>query len=183
LTTHKLPTSQNKDRWTLAALILVGHTIKHIYLSALSVILLPNIKQTLSISSTTYGGLSLAGRITGTITTFFSGFLGDKYSRKAGTLLGISLLITGISYLMLSFSNTIFLLTVSMLISGIGPSMYHAPALATLAKKFPEKQAFALSLHGTGGSLGETVGPLIFGSFLISTLALGDISLIGFFFI
>ena len=74
---------------------------------------------------------------------------------------------------MLSFSDTIFLLTVSMLISGIGPSMYHAPALATLAKKCPEKQAFALSLHGTGGSLGETVGPLIFGSFLISTLALG----------
>ena len=173
MTTHKLPTSQNKDRWTLAALILVGHTIKHIYLSALSVILLPNIKQTLSISSTTYGGLSLAGRITGTITTFFSGFLGDKYSRKAGTLLGISLLITGISYLMLSFSNTIFLLTVSMLISGIGPSMYHAPALATLAKKFPEKQAFALSLHGTGGSLGETFGPLIFGSLLISTLLIG----------
>ena len=173
MTTQKLPASQNKDRWTLAALILIGHTIKHIYLSALSVILLPNIKQTLNISSTTYGGLSLAGRITGTITTFFSGFLGDKYSRNAGTLLGISLLITGISYLMLSFSDTIFLLTVSMLISGIGPSMYHAPALATLAKKFPEKQAFALSLHGTGGSLGETVGPLIFGSFLISTLALG----------
>ena len=173
MTTQKLPASQNKDRWTLAALILIGHTIKHIYLSALSVILLPNIKQTLNISSTTYGGLSLAGRITGTITTFFSGFLGDKYSRNAGTLLGISLLITGISYLMLSFSDTIFLLTVSMLISGIGPSMYHAPALATLAKKFPEIQAFALSLHGTGGSLGETVGPLIFGSFLISTLALG----------
>ena len=173
MTTQKLPASQNKDRWTLAALILIGHTIKHIYLSALSVILLPNIKQTLNISSTTYGGLSLAGRITGTITTFFSGFLGDKYSKNAGTLLGISLLITGISYLMLSFSDTIFLLTVSMLISGIGPSMYHAPALATLAKKFPEKQACALSLHGTGGRLGETVGPLIFGSFLISTLALG----------
>ncbi len=173
MTTQKLTSSQNKDRWILAALILVGHTIKHIYLSALSVILLPNIKQTLNISSTTYGGLSLAGRITGTITTFFSGFLGDKYSRKAGTLLGISLVITGISYLMLSVSNTIFLLTISMLISGIGPSMYHAPALATLAKKFPEKQAFALSLHGTGGSLGETIGPLIFGSFLISTLVLG----------
>ena len=44
---------------------------------------------------------------------------------------------------------------------------YHAPALATLAKKFPERQAFALSLHGTGGSLGETLGPLIFGSLLI----------------
>ena len=173
MTTQKLTSSQNKDRWILAALILVGHTIKHIYLSALSVILLPNIKQTLNISSTTYGGLSLAGRITATITTFFSGFLGDKYSRKAGTLLGISLVITGISYLMLSVSNTIFLLTISMLISGIGPSMYHAPALATLAKKFPEKQAFALSLHGTGGSLGETIGPLIFGSFLISTLVLG----------
>jgi predicted MFS family arabinose efflux permease len=75
--------------------------------------------------------------------------------------------------MMLSYSDTILLLTISMLISGIGPSMYHAPALATLAKKFPEKQAFALSLHGTGGSLGETFGPLIFGSLLISTLLIG----------
>jgi len=163
----------NNERWILAALILIGHTVKHIYISALSVILLPNIKQSLNLSSTTYGSLSLAGRITGTITTFFSGFLGDKYARRSGTLLGISLLITGISYLFLSYSDTIFLLTISMLITGIGPSMYHAPALATLAKKFPEKQAFALSLHGTGGSLGETLGPLIFGSFLIATLAVG----------
>ncbi len=165
--------TSNNDRWILATLILIGHTVKHIYISALSVILLPNIKQSLNLSSTTYGSLSLAGRITGTITTFFSGFLGDKYARRSGTLLGISLLITGISYLFLSYSDTIFLLTISMLITVIGPSMYHAPALATLAKKFPEKQAFALSLHGTGGSLGETLGPLIFGSFLIATLAVG----------
>ena len=104
--------THNNERWILAALILIGHTVKHIYISALSVILLPNIKQSLNLSSTTYGSLSLAGRITGTITTFFSGFLGDKYARRSGTLLGISLLITGISYLLLSYSDTIFLLTI-----------------------------------------------------------------------
>ena len=173
MTTKKISTSQNKDRWALAALILFGHTIKHIYVSALNVTLLPTIKQSLNLSATTYGSVNLAGRITSMTTTFFSGFLGDKYARRSGTLLGISLFITGISYMMLSYSDTILLLTISMLITGIGPSMYHAPALATLAKKFPEKQAFALSLHGTGGSLGETFGPLIFGSLLISTLLIG----------
>ena len=173
MTTKKISTSQNKDRWALAALILLGHTIKHIYVSALNVTLLPNIKQSLNLSATTYGSVNLAGRITSMTTTFFSGFLGDKYARRSGTLLGISLFISGISYMMISYSDTILLLTISMLISGIGPSMYHAPALATLAKKFPEKQAFALSLHGTGGSLGETFGPLIFGSLLISTLLIG----------
>lgn len=165
--------SANNSRWILAALILFGHTIKHIYVSALNVTLLPNIKQSLNLNSTTYGSVNLAGRITSMSTTFFSGFLGDKYARRSGTLLGISLFISGISYLMLSYSDTILLLTISMLIGGIGPSMYHAPALATLAKKFPERQAFALSLHGTGGSLGETLGPLIFGSLLISTLLIG----------
>ena len=173
MTSKKISTSQNKDRWALATLILFGHTIKHIYVSALNVTLLPNIKQSLNLSATTYGSVNLAGRITSMTTTFFSGFLGDKYARRSGTLLGISLFISGISYMMLSYSDTILLLTISMLISGIGPSMYHAPALATLAKKFPEKQAFALSLHGSGGSLGETFGPLIFGSLLISTLLIG----------
>ena len=96
MTTKKISTSQNKDRWALAALILFGHTIKHIYVSALNVTLLPNIKQSLNLSATTYGSVNLAGRITSMTTTFFSGFLGDKYARKSGTLLGISLFISGI---------------------------------------------------------------------------------------
>ena len=52
---------------------------------------LEELKQSLNLNSTTYGSVNLAGRITSMSTTFFSGFLGDKYARRSGTLLGISL--------------------------------------------------------------------------------------------
>jgi predicted MFS family arabinose efflux permease len=47
-----------------------------------------------------------------------------------------------------------------MLFVGIGPSLYHAPALGGLSRRFPDKRALLISLHGTGGSLGEALGPV-----------------------
>jgi FSR family fosmidomycin resistance protein-like MFS transporter len=38
--------------------------------------------------------------------------------------------------------------------------MYHPPAIGALSRRFPDKRAFAISLHGSGGSLGEVLGPV-----------------------
>src|SRR6476660_5605024 len=47
-----------------------------------------------------------------------------------------------------------------MLLMGLGPSMFHPPAIGALSRRFPDRRAFAISMHGTGGSIGEVLGPL-----------------------
>jgi MFS family permease len=64
----------------------------------------------------------------------------------------ISLLGTVESYTFLLFA---------MLMVGIGPSLFHPPALGALSRRFPDRRAFAISMHGTGGSVGEVMGPLL----------------------
>ena len=53
-----------------------------------------------------------------------------------------------------------------MMLMGIGPSLYHPPAISALSRKFPDRRGLLISLHGTGGSIGEVLG----GSILIAVL-------------
>jgi MFS family permease len=48
----------------------------------------------------------------------------------------------------------------AMLLVGIGPALYHPPALGALSRRFPDRRGFATALHGTGGTVGEMLGPL-----------------------
>ena len=62
-----------------------------------------------------------------------------------------------------------------MLLVGIGPSLYHPPAIAELSRRFPDRRGFAISLHGTGGSIGEMFGPFIVGLLTTETFKVGSI--------
>jgi MFS family permease len=81
----------------------------------------------------------------------------------------LSLGIMGISYFLLGSAPNYWYLFAVMLLVGIGPSLYHPPAIASLSRKFPDKRGFAISLHGTGGSVGEVVGPVLTGGLITGT--------------
>jgi MFS family permease len=49
----------------------------------------------------------------------------------------------------------------AFLLLGFGPSMFHPPAVGSLSRRFADRRSFAISLHGTGGSIGEVLGPLV----------------------
>jgi FSR family fosmidomycin resistance protein-like MFS transporter len=93
--------------------------------------------------------------------TLTSGYLGDRFVNKTALMLAVSMTILGLSYFVLGLANTYGLILLTMLFVGIGPSLYHAPALGSLSRRFTARRAFVISLHGTGGSLGEVLGPLI----------------------
>jgi len=158
-----------RGRNKLAATVVGGHAVKHIYNAALQFILLPVIKVSLSLTGTQLGALSMSMRITSGVTTMGAGYLGDRFANHSGLLLAISLGILGVSFFLLgSVSNFWFLFAV-MLLVGIGPSIYHPPAIAALSRKFPDKRGFAISLHGTGGSIGNLIGPVLVGALLAGT--------------
>jgi MFS family permease len=149
-----------------AATIVLGHALKHLYISSLASQLLPEIKAGLSLSATQLGSLATVQQFSGWFATMTSGYLGDRFAGRTAFLLALSIGMTGASYFVLGSAASYGVALVTMLFVGLGPSIYHPPALGALARRFRERRALMISLHGAGGSLGEAVGPLLAGGLL-----------------
>ena len=162
----------------LAVTVVLGHTIKHIYNSGLQSVILAVIKDDMGLTGAQFGLLATSQRITSGTTTMVAGYLGDRFASRSGLMLMLSLGIMGVSYYLLGSAPSYWFLFAVMLLVGIGPSLYHPPAIASLSRKFPDRRGFAISLHGTGGSVGEVVGPVMTGG-LISGFSLGGPLLTG----
>ena len=144
----------------------MGHAVKHVYNSALQIHLMPEIKLDMGLSATQFGALATARQVTSGVTTMGAGYLGDRFAHRSALMLGISMGLLGVSFFLAGSAATYWLLFAAMLLVGIGPSLYHPPAIGALSRKFPDRRGFAISLHGTGGSVGEVLGA----SFLIAAL-------------
>lgn len=155
-----------KGRNQLAVTVVLGHAVKHIYNAALQIHLMPEIKLNMGLSATQFGALATARQVTGGVTTMGAGYLGDRFAHRSALLLGISMGLLGVSFFLAGSAATYWWLFGAMLLVGIGPSLYHPPAIGALSRKFPDRSGFAISLHGTGGTVGEVLG----GSFLIAGL-------------
>ncbi len=157
----EVPPEIIRGRNLLATTVILGHAIKHIYNSGLQTIIWPEIKIGMGLSATQLGTLAFSRQITSWLTTIASGYLGDRFAHRASLMLGISLVLMGVSYFLTGIAPTYPVMFLAMLLVGIGPSMYHPPAIGALSRRFPDKRGFAISLHGTGGSVGEVMGPLV----------------------
>jgi FSR family fosmidomycin resistance protein-like MFS transporter len=144
-----------------AATIIAGHALKHIYISALASTLLPALKEGLALSSTQYGTMATVQQSSSWVSTMSSGYLGDRFTRLTAMMLGLSLALTGLSYFVLGITSSYALLIGAMLFVGLGPSIYHPPAIGALSRRFTSARGLVISLHGAGGSVGEATGPLI----------------------
>ena len=158
-----------RGRVQLAAAVVLGHAVKHMYNSGLQSVILAVIKDDLGLTGAQFGLLATSQRVTSGTTTMLAGFLGDRFANRSGLMLMISLGLMGVSYYLLGSAPSYWLLLAVMLLVGIGPSLYHPPAIASLSRKFPDRRGFAISLHGTGGSVGEVVGPVLTGGLISGT--------------
>lgn len=141
--------------------MVLGHAIKHIYLAGLRVVIFPEIKIGLGLSATQLGSLAFSQQAMGWFVTMGAGYLGDRFANRAALILGLSLSLMGIAFFLAGEATSYWVMLVAMLLAGIGPSLYHPPAIGALSRRFPDKRGFAISLHGTGGSIGEVLGPLV----------------------
>lgn len=163
-----------EGRNRLAVSVIIGHAIKHVFNSALP-ILLPLMKLDKGLSVTQYGALFTFRNITSGGTTMVAGYLGERFANRSGAMLFISLALMGVSYFLLGVAPNFFWIVLVIFLVGIGPSLYHPPAIASLSRKFPDRRGFAISLHGTGGSVGEVLGPLIVGLVTTETFKVGSL--------
>ena len=174
MTAPRLDSDFEQGRTKVAAAVVVGHAVKHVYNSSLRGIVLPEIKIGLGLSRSQFGSLATARALTGGVATFAAGFLGDRFSNRAGLMLGISLALMGVAQLAAGYAPSYWTMLAVFVFVGIGPSMFHPPAVSALSRRFPDRRGFAISLHGTGGIAGEVIGPLM-GAGLLTVLMWRDL--------
>ncbi|HUP29295.1 MAG TPA: MFS transporter [Usitatibacter sp.] len=145
-------------------LITIGHALTHWY-PATFYLLLPIIGRELGLSYSQIGLIMTCQYVAGAIANVPGGILVDTVGRK-GLLMALSLFWVGFPYLLMGFSHGYLMLLACISLVGFGNSLWHPTAIPTLARRFPERKGFVLSLHGMGGNVGDALAPLAAGALL-----------------
>lgn len=149
-----------------------GHAVKHFYQAGL-LMLLPDIKAGLNLSDIAIGGIVATRQVASGAANIPAGVLTDMFRRRVALMLTFSMACLTVGYLFVGISPWYWAILLAVTISGAGTSTWHAPAFATLAERYPDRRAFAMAMHRSGGSVGDTVAPIVVG------LLLGGISFWG----
>jgi FSR family fosmidomycin resistance protein-like MFS transporter len=153
-----------KERIWLLGVLTTGHFVIHWFQQFFPVIL-PSIKSGLALNNVEVGALTSAQQLVVGFVQLPFGMVADSMVRHRGTILSLSLVSMGAAYFLLGLPVFIWALLGSALI-GLGTALWHPTAAASLSNRFPERRATALSIHGTGATLSDTLTPLCVGVLL-----------------
>ncbi len=149
----------------LAFTMIAGHGLKHLYGAAFTVIF-PEIKLGLGLSNFAAGALVMTRDVSSGIAAMPGGFIADRYSSKRPLILMAAVILVAFGYLASGSLQTYIAIALAVVLVGVGTSLWHPTAIASLSDRFPGKRGLALTMHGAGASLGEVLGPLVAGTLL-----------------
>jgi MFS family permease len=170
---HKLHTwlaslqALGAGRLKLLAVVTGGHFGIH-WFQQLFPVILPSLKAQLGLNDVQVGALSSARQLINGAMDLPCGILADSLARRRAPLLASALLAMGIGYSLMGLMPVFALLLFASGLIGLGTSLWHPAAAASLSNSFPERRATALSVHGMGATVSDTVTPLIAGFALVS---------------
>src|SRR5918999_6085039 len=156
------------ERMRLLGVLTGGHFVIHWFQQFFPVIL-PSIKSGLRLSNVEVGALTSAQQMIMGLGQLPVGLLADSMVRHRAKMLGLSLVAMGAAYFLLGSPLFAWALLGSGLI-GLGTALWHPTAAASLSNRFPQRRATALSIHGTGATISDTITPLFVGALLASFL-------------
>lgn len=140
----------------------VAHFSHHVSNSLLSP-LLPLIRDTFALSYTQQGLAVSAFSLSVGLANAPMGVLADRIGSR--TVLAGGLVLLGLSSVALSLAGEYWHLLVLLAAMGIISGSYHAPAVALIARAFPERgRGAVLGLHTTGGHMSFFAAPLVAGA-------------------
>jgi FSR family fosmidomycin resistance protein-like MFS transporter len=125
--------------------------------------LLPLLIPQLQMSLFMAGTLQMCFQIANSVAQLAFGHIADQWRPRilvvAGPVVAVSILA------LIGLPSTPFALGVVLVIGGLGAAAFHPPAAALVHRLSTARQGFAMSFHITGGSLGFSLGPLVFAPF------------------
>ncbi|MFW9834552.1 MAG: MFS transporter [Candidatus Thorarchaeota archaeon] len=176
-----------KASYAVLAAVTMAHFLNHVYTGALSPFL-PLIQLDLSLNYTQVGVITSAVVIAMTISHFVVGYLGDKGTRWRDMFISSSILMSAISMILVSYSDSFLVLALFQFVLGVGASGYHPSVFPALAERFPQRNlAKATGIQAMGGLIGMALIPFLgvtlliwLGGWRLSLIALGVMGILVF---
>ena len=153
-------------RKRVAATIVAAHAAKHVYNAGQTSLIMPEIKLGLGLTRSQFGSLGTAASIGWWASSMVGGYLGDRFSNRAGLVIALALALMGGGFFLAGVAPNYQWMIVAIFLTGIGPALFHPPAIGELSRRFPDRRGFAVSLHGTGANVGEVMGAPIVAALL-----------------
>jgi MFS family permease len=154
------------ERLWLLGVVTGGHSVIHWYMEIFSVIL-PSIKTGLGLSDVQLGTLMTARQFAQGTLNLPSGILADALVHHRPLFLAGAPVVMGMAYVLFGISSTFLWTLAAAGLVGTATALWHPAALASLSSRFPEHRATAISVHGMGANISNTVTPLGVGALLV----------------
>jgi MFS transporter, FSR family, fosmidomycin resistance protein len=126
--------------------------------------LLPLLIPHLGLSLAAAGTLQMCFQMSTSVAQLGFGRLADHWRPRLLVLVGpfISVLILSL----IGLATNIWALAAVLIVGGLGGAAFHPPAAALVHRLGGERKGLAMSVHITGGSIGFSIGPLLFAPFV-----------------
>ena len=168
-TTTQAPERRTKDG-VMATTVIGAHAFEHFYAHTIP-FLAAIIAADLNLGAFQVGLIVVVRSIFGGITSTVGGFLVDLFHHRVSWVLSISAFSIGVGYLLMSVAPTYLLILAALALGSMGSALWHPPALGLLARRFPHRRGFFISMHRSMGSIGDVLGPMIAGALVGGVLA------------
>ena len=149
--------------------ITFGHVVLHWYQNLFSLIL-PKLKIEFGLSAVELGSLTTIQIGIASGLMLMTGYIADSFPNRTNIILIVAIFILGISYFMIGTLHSYIGILISTSLIGVSSALWHPTAMGKLSIKFPSRRGMALSIHGVGASIGDSLSPFIVG-FLITIFA------------
>lgn len=156
-----------RDRLAFLGIVTGGHTIIHWFQQIFAVVL-PSVTQGLGLSELQTGYVQSARQLTSGTLNLPVGLLADSFVRLRALILASALLFMGAGYFCLGAAGGLEGALLGAALVGLGTAAWHPPAMGALSARFPERRATALSIHGVGATVADTLTPLAVGALLVA---------------
>lgn len=159
------PVTSSKDK-SIAATIIGSHSVQHMYGQGFLVVI-PAIYEAFGLNPFQVGLISTVRQSASGIASIGGGIIVDRFHRKRGVFLGLSLALMGVGYLLAGAAPTYLLILFALAFGQAAGSFWHPVAISLLSQRFPDRRGLLLSLHRSAGSIGDSAAPLAAGALLL----------------
>ena len=125
--------------------------------------LLPLLIPKLGLSLTAAGTLAMLYQLANSVAQLGFGHLADKWRPRLLLMIGPVVAVAVLS--LVGPAPNVWMLAAVLVVGGLGGAAFHPPAAAVVHRLAGQRQGLAMSFHITGGSLGFSLGPLLFAPF------------------